>query len=245
MNPSFNPSMGQPTQQVPNYTGVGTRKFLGQSPLIRCCCCFDISLNTGCKVIATYQLIVGFVGILSFLSVLGNLNFNGLILYLYWMSYFTSGWFGLKACSSLKAEYARKFYYYSLYRFLIALVLALLALLATCSNSERELECQAWKGILITYACGEGLFDLYFLWVIFSFYTRLDMGQMELVLYGPAYQHLAARNAAVAAQSQVSNPQLVQGVQLHAVQFPVQGNSYSQVQDRSQDQFQNQQHNQS
>jgi len=194
------------TQQVPNNTSEDTPLFLGRSPLRGCCFSFNISLRTGCQLIAAYQLIVGFVGTLLFLS--GLLHFDSLM-FLYWIVCVNSGWIGLGACWSLKTEDVHRFYRHNRYRLLGVLVLLPLGLLSTCSDSEQKQDCQSLVEGPLIYACNTGLFELYFLWVIFSFYTRLEMGQKELILYGPAYRQLAARNASVAAQSRASNPRLV------------------------------------
>jgi len=241
MNASLNPSPQYPgsAQQVPNFTGDdGTRKFLGQSPLTRCCCCFDVSLNTGCKILAGLQLIYGILGVFCFLLILGALDGASFLISVLWMSNFLAGYYGLQACSTLKADYARRFYYFNLYMFLVGVGLLLLSMIVSCSTAS-EYYCDVATNQFFGFAFVQAPINLYFLWVLFSFYARLDMGQMELVLYGPAYQHLAARNAMVTAQNSVANPQIAQGVQLHAVTITNQANMQNQLQNPVQGQFQN------
>mmetsp|Transcript_32255 Transcript_32255/g.36582 ORF Transcript_32255/g.36582 Transcript_32255/m.36582 type:complete len:313 (+) Transcript_32255:61-999(+) len=238
MNPHNQIGNQQQAPQVNEQAQLET-KFLGQQPLDRCCCCFDIALSTGVKILAALEIIGGAFSFLALLGIMGNdgdsteleLMDNPptyLILFIQVVGIYmgTVGW---KGASRLDVIPAMRYYKWALFRTIAEVVLKPFQTYAICQRFNDKLEdgdfqedeeddLREWN----TRDCGHvvrgefvgnivGLIiGLYFVWVIFSLAARLQAGQVELCRFGPKINHLGAQYP----QANVRNPSVVQGIQL-------------------------------
>eukprot|EP00357_Protocruzia_adherens_P007264 CAMPEP_0114993510 /NCGR_PEP_ID=MMETSP0216-20121206/12571_1 /TAXON_ID=223996 /ORGANISM="Protocruzia adherens, Strain Boccale" /LENGTH=279 /DNA_ID=CAMNT_0002357163 /DNA_START=214 /DNA_END=1053 /DNA_ORIENTATION=+ len=228
-----NPSGGQQVPQVDSHAPLRAT-FLGQQPLDRCCCCFDVALGTGVKVLAGLEIFGGILTLLGFIGGMaageednGEFRRNSnipsfLIVLLNTIGIFVAITVGLRAVRHLDGSAAKNYYKWIFFKTIVGTILSPFQTYAICRaevsyrkerdiDDDEEYDCrEAVLGAVIPYVIGL-LIGLYFTWVVFSYAARLQAGQVDLCKLGPQINNPGYRHP------NYNNPQVVQGIQLSNV----------------------------
>mmetsp|Transcript_1659 Transcript_1659/g.1761 ORF Transcript_1659/g.1761 Transcript_1659/m.1761 type:complete len:194 (+) Transcript_1659:36-617(+) len=164
-------------------TGQEPKKFLGQNPLDRCCCCCNISLATGCLIIGVLQAINGGFVVFGLFSGFSTLSTAALLIAIFQCIYLPVGIFGIRAGNGLQVDDAKNSYYGNVVINIVNIARVLVTVFDGCESSKKYNfrdyeEPQPDCSSEILAGCLYVLFSLYFLWVTFSLYARVEVGDV-------------------------------------------------------------------
>eukprot|EP00357_Protocruzia_adherens_P028130 CAMPEP_0115043686 /NCGR_PEP_ID=MMETSP0216-20121206/47014_1 /TAXON_ID=223996 /ORGANISM="Protocruzia adherens, Strain Boccale" /LENGTH=350 /DNA_ID=CAMNT_0002426049 /DNA_START=47 /DNA_END=1096 /DNA_ORIENTATION=- len=140
-----------------------------------CCCCTHLSLQNGMNIIVTFDCFQLVFSIYSFFFMLSLIISNSLLLLLSF--YFEVE--GLRGANKMSVPKFRMFYYYCIVR-LFAFTVSYFVVVGYTSPA-------ASFYILTILHLG---INLYFLFVVYSFFVRLQAGQYDLLERGPFFQNV-------------------------------------------------------